>query len=126
MNRWALLAAASASVAMSPGLAAHGVSTTSSRIVPPAYLGGVYGNLKTGSRSRPDHFVGEIAPNRRTVTFSAGSFAMGDFASIGVRSDRRFADDLLVGAALLLQAVQSPLDREIQEVTSLRFESYWD
>ncbi|GEM_PF-3885275 len=35
-------------------------------------------------------------------------------------------EDMILGAALFLQATQSPLDREIQAIVSRNFESYWD
>lgn len=126
MKTLTALAVASASMAMPPGLAVVGMSSASCQIAHPIFVNGSYGNSRDGSRSRPDHFVGEISPYRRSVNFSAGSFAMGDFAAIGSRSDRRFVEDVMVGAVLVLQSVQSPLDREIQQVASSKFESYWD
>lgn len=109
-----------------PGLAAMGVSSASCQITPQTFVASARGAIRDGSRSRPDHFAGEISPYRRSVNFSAGSFVMGDFAATSSRLSNRLVEDILVGTALLLQSMQSPMDREIQQVVSSKFESYWD
>jgi len=60
------------------------------------------------------------------VKSSAGTISVGDMAAMGVKAGGAFMEDMILGAALFLQATQSPLDREIQAIVSRNFESYWD
>lgn len=126
MNTFAALAMASATVALPPGVASSAMFGVSSQITHPMYVGGAYGNYGSGSMSRPDHLAGEASVSRRIVNFSAGSFAVGDFATINPRPQARAIEDVMIGAALMLQSVQSPMERDIQEIVSAKFESYWD
>ncbi len=51
---------------------------------------------------------------------------MGDMTAMGVKAGGGFMEDMILGAALFLQATQSPLDHQIQAIVSRNFESYWD
>lgn len=84
-----------------------------------------HGFIKAESSSRPDRFVGEkTLPG--DVKYSSGSFSVGDMSSLGLKSSGSFNADMLLGAALFLQAAQTPVSREIQEIVSENFEDYWD
>lgn len=125
MKTLAALAMASATMA-TPLPACATMQNASSQIVRPVLVGGAYRTERNGNASRPDHLTGEFSRYRSLINFSSGSFSVGDFASIGLQKDTALLDDILVGAALLLQSAQSPLDRDIQEIVSSKFESYWD
>lgn len=126
MKAIATLAMASATMVIPPVLAGVPIFSASGQIVRPMFVGFSCGNHGGGNTSRPDRFVGEAAINRQIGNVSAGSFSVGDFAAMGSRSLDRLVEDILVGAALVLQSVQSPMEREIQAIASAKFESYWD
>ncbi|WP_349984441.1 hypothetical protein ABRP17_016680 [Stenotrophomonas sp. WHRI 8082] len=83
------------------------------------------GVIKAANSSRPDRVVGErTLPG--DVKYSSGSFAVGDISSLMLKSSGSFSADMLLGAAMFLQASQTPVSRDIQEIVSEHFESYWD
>jgi len=57
---------------------------------------------------------------------SSGMIGLGDLSAVGPKGGGAFMEDLMLGAALYLQATQTPLDQEIQAIVSRNFESYWD
>lgn len=126
MKTIAALAMASATIVIPPVLAGARMFSASGHVVRPMFVGVSRGNYGSASASRPDRFAGEESIYRKSVNISAGSFSVGDFAAIGSRSHTRLVEDILVGAALVLQSVQSPMEREIQAIASAKFESYWD
>lgn len=126
MKMIAFLAMASATATLTPAATASGVSNGSIPIGGPIFVSGYKRSYATGSVSRPDRFAGEASLLRRYVSGSSGSFSLGDFAAVGSRDTLRVVNDFLVGAAIVFQSIQTPLDRDIQEVVSENFELYWD
>lgn len=89
---------------------------------PKAGVSGIHAN--SGNTSRPRRIPGETF----SITSSIGStsqFEVGDL--IPTRGPRpSFESDILLGAALVFGANQSPTDRNIQKIVAENFDAYWD
>lgn len=87
-------------------------------------------NSKWVSSPLADGFIasrsdgGLAVPSKLSVRPSSGT-QLGAFPALSGKGGG-FMSDLLLGAALFLQETQTPLDREIQEIVSQNFYSYWD
>lgn len=110
----------------SAGPAATAYWTSGSILHAPATFGAqkLY-PVNNASSSRRDRMPGE----KTTGTIakpSSGMIGLGDLSAVGPKGGGAFMEDLMLGAALYLQATQTPLDQEIQAIVSRNFESYWD
>lgn len=120
-----LLISATAS-ASAPAAAPHWTSGTGApSFAHQGFTGHKLFPVDSTSSSRRDRIPGEKV-GAGIVKSSAGTFSMGDMAAMGVKAGGGFMEDMILGAALFLQATQSPLDRQIQAIVSRNFESYWD
>lgn len=81
--------------------------------------------LNSASSSKRDRVPGEKTSGSIAKS-SSGTIGIGDLSALAVKGGGAFMEDLILGAALYLQATQTPLDREIQAIVSRNFESYWD
>lgn len=81
--------------------------------------------VNSPSSSRRERVPGD-KPGKGVTNSSSGSIGVGEMPGIALKGSGAFIEEMLLGAALYLQATQSPLDHEIQAIVSRNFESYWD
>ncbi len=79
----------------------------------------------SANNSRSTYVPGE-RQGLHAIGGSSGSLSLGDTAYFKAGSGAVPIEDLLLAAVSFLQVNETKLDREVQEIVSANFETYWD
>jgi hypothetical protein len=117
------LALASATTAVVPQISVSNTMNTATPFRAAPFVQGFRTEFRA-NESRPDRVPGEFSVSR-IISNSSGFLSVGDFAAV-TKGKGLAMEDVMLGAALFLQANQSHMDHDIQALVSSNFEAYWD